>query len=212
MSDDPISCVSGITVCYEDRGVCDSATSQCICRPEYSQMTDLIKVSFCSQNILASKILYSFFIVFWGLVIISALFAIKVIHRKDERSEWMETRLLVWLVIMAILYVASGILIVTSELYGARSVGNDLTTTVLFTIATLLNWAFVIIKPTVSVTGVSSTLFSYTGYGKKLYCYVAPVMLVCIGFSSLLPFFILYSIGDNWQIVTAIYVSLQFLG
>lgn len=204
-----ISCVPGETVCYDNRGICDESTLKCVCRPEYSQRGDLIKITECSQHVIPSKFLYSTLTTVWCIVFCSALYACFVIKRKTARSLRVEVILLYVLMFSGVLYITCGLLVVTSDPYGERSVGNDLAATIIFCFATLLSWAFMLLKPFVSVSGLSSSMFTYTGLGKKIYMRMAPILVFAGAYASISFFFIQFSIGTNAQIVSSIFVSVN---
>jgi hypothetical protein len=206
-SDGSIACIPDVTICYEGRGVCDQSTLECICKPEYSQMTDLIKVSDCSQIIAVGKAIYSILLVGWIIVLCGAIVGIIILRRKNEQSEKVEMILLVLLIVSALGYISSTVLILTSEPYGYRSSGNDITTTILFSLTITINWAFLLTKPAISVSGLSSAMFSYTSSGKRFYRCVAPLLIIGTIFAGMLPIFICFSVGDNQSIVSALYVS-----
>jgi hypothetical protein len=129
-------------------------------------------------------------------------------HRKTIRSETIEVRLLSILVVISLFFIPTCMLELTSEPYGSRSSGTDIATTIINTIAATMNWTFLIVTPTVSVSGLSSSMFSFIGSGKIIYSRLVPFMLLGTTVSSILPLMILFSIGENSQIVSAIYVSL----
>ena len=203
------SCVAG-DVCYEGRGYCEEQSQVCVCSANYAQQSDLVRVTECSSNIIVSKVLTSFMTVIWLLTVLGAIASMLVMRRKEVRHEIVDRRIISLVGLIGCCFVTSGVLSLTSEPYGQRSLGNEIVTTVFYCLGLQLNWVFAIYKPLVSVSGLSSSVFDHTGRGKDYYKRLTPFFQITTTGASLLPVALLFPSVPNAPILKTFYVSAEF--
>jgi len=191
---------SNETACFDGRGTCGN-DGRCICTDGYVQNSELFDFTSCSVHVTSARILNGLAAGVWCIGFLLAVTEVLLLRRRDINEQAHERRLSFMVVAFTLLYSVALMLIVTAQPYGSRTLGNDVLVTICYSFAMATAWAFAIIKPVISRSGLSSSLFTYLLQGKLVYNRLLPLTVVASCTVSLLPCLLLSGGSLNRQAI-----------
>lgn len=201
------SCVPGVTVCFEGRGRCDVDSLQCICNEEYITESEYYHDTYCSVHIIGSKALNSLCVIIWALTLLISLGGI-LFFKREKAELRQEKAMLANIALIAVLFIVSVILQLSADPYGSRQHGVYIGTTVIYGIASVLEWTFILLKPIIfGSASLAASALAYAQNTKKIYFLIVPFLCAGTFVSSLLPILNVYMPENDGAIVSIIYVS-----
>jgi hypothetical protein len=195
------------TVCSESGLICDEQHLLCVCPQGFTQSSDLFGITECSVHTVTSMGLYGSVTMLWFLGFVASMGALCVLSRKEMVSYRNQQYTLGLSIVISVLYVVVGVLILTAQPYGSRSLGVDIVTTALYSTANLLTWTFVIFRAIYAGSGISLMAISYNHNAKSVYSTLAPILITCSTAASILPFVIYFDLDNGSILVQSIYVG-----
>ena len=116
----------------------------CACDLPWSNVGDLSRTVYldCVINFEASKILHIVAVILWALVLVITLFAILKLHRSTPKMEIQERLSLYLFLVMSSCLISCHVLESLANTPGERSIGVDLTTSILFYVGISLFFVF----------------------------------------------------------------------